>query len=398
MAATPACLVVSPDEVDFRTVRLSCGDERVLRLTNACASPISVTAASLAGSAEFRLGSAAFPLSVPAEGVVTLGVAYRPTDIGPDVAALRFSSVEPGGRLVEVGTTLLGRGATTSGTVDVFEVPAKADVLFVIDDSGSMADKQLALQQRMTELLAYANDAGVDWQLGVTTTDDDNGAGGALARFNGTAILRPTSPNFTATWNALVNRGISGSPLEMGLGPAVKAVTPPLSLTQNAGFVRQDASLGLVFLTDTVDGSPRDPARYVERLRSVKGARRANELSVSGLLPLLAASPTGLCTYEAPEDGRYLQAVSATGGIAEEICAAATQGDSYVRLGEAAFGRRATWFLTAPPAGAITVTINGATVPASQWTRSGSVVTFQRSVAPRARDVVRFAYDTQCLP
>jgi hypothetical protein len=60
---------------------------------------------------------------------------------------------------------------TTTGALTAAN---KADILFVINNSGSMAEKQEQLVQAMPELIAPLEAADVDYRLGFTTTDVGN--------------------------------------------------------------------------------------------------------------------------------------------------------------------------------------------------------------------------------
>ena len=47
-------------------------------------------------------------------------------------------------------------------------------ILLVVDNSGSMGTAQAILTSRITDLVAPLDAAGIDWRLGVTTTDNGN--------------------------------------------------------------------------------------------------------------------------------------------------------------------------------------------------------------------------------
>lgn len=171
----------------------------------------------------------------------------------------------------------------------------KMDVLFVIDDSASMEQEQanliLNLRSFVDVLDAYRTGAGgsLDYRLGVTTTggltqvyvttpgfpdeepepllefDEYPPANGALLH---PARCMPdrawiertdgsTAPNFAC--RAVV--GTTGSGLEMPLLMMERALTTRVDDGANAGFLRDDALLVVVILTDEDDcSSPADRA------------------------------------------------------------------------------------------------------------------------------------------
>jgi hypothetical protein len=81
--------------------------------------------------------------------------------------------------------TLLGNAALSGRSVETFTVPQTTDVLFVVDDSCSMLDKQIALGNTFTSFVG----SRTGWQIGVATTDGT--AGGQLRG----SVLAPSSPN-----------------------------------------------------------------------------------------------------------------------------------------------------------------------------------------------------------
>ena len=66
--------------------------------------------------------------------------------------------------------------------IDTFyqEPTNEIDILWVVDDSQSMADEQTKIAQRFDAFLTGIDDAGVDWHMGVISTDLDNLESAAL--------------------------------------------------------------------------------------------------------------------------------------------------------------------------------------------------------------------------
>jgi hypothetical protein len=155
----------------------------------------------------------------------------------------------------------------------------KMDILFVVDDSGSMAEEQSNLASNFpmfAQLLSnYTTPAGdhIDYRVAVTTTgrdmdytisngpltiptheDGDNGAFknncGLSKRF-----LEPTDANMGSTLACRANVGTSGPGFEMPLLMSKWALSERIMDGTNAGFLRDDALLGIVYLTDENDAS-----------------------------------------------------------------------------------------------------------------------------------------------
>lgn len=134
----------------------------------------------------------------------------------------------------------------------------KVDILFVIDNSGSMGGVQSDLR-RNAYLFADAMSrvSILDYHIGVVSTDMDSWGGGPRngALYGFPAYLEKTTPNFVALLSERMVLGTNGSATEMMFSPVQAALSPPMETTQNAGFLRSDAFLAVIFITDADDQS-----------------------------------------------------------------------------------------------------------------------------------------------
>ena len=162
----------------------------------------------------------------------------------------------------------------------------KMDILFVIDDSGSMAEEQGNLAAnfpRFIEVLdAFQTGAGrgLDYRLGVTTTGKDfttvvnisflgmtlppmtiaeNGPAGRLLQSESCGMTRPwierSDTGVADSFSCIAQVGVMGASTEMPLHMWELAVTDRVADGSNAGFLREDALLAVVILTDEDDCS-----------------------------------------------------------------------------------------------------------------------------------------------
>ncbi len=156
----------------------------------------------------------------------------------------------------------------------------KMDIVFVVDDSGSMEEEQsnlgLNFPQFADVLLNYVNDKGehIDFRVAVTTTGRDltytvafgggmgfptteQGDDGAFKNNCGSASrwLEPTEPNLGSVLGCRANVGTEGPAYEMPLLMTKWALQDRMADGTNAGFIRPDALLGVVMLTDEDDQS-----------------------------------------------------------------------------------------------------------------------------------------------
>ncbi len=185
------------------------------------------------------------------------------------------------------------------------------DIVFVVDDSGSMQEEQTNLATNFpmfaTLLSGYRTPDGdpIDFRLAVTTTGKDlsytvsgfpfpfneSGDDGAFRNncSSSSRWLSPADPNMKDTLACRADVGTGGPSFEMPLLMSKWALDKRLSDGTNAGFLRPDALLAIVMLTDEDDASteqnnfvlapgqepPTDyhPADHVAFLDQLKGHR-----------------------------------------------------------------------------------------------------------------------------
>lgn len=405
------CLVVMPEAWDFASAQQQCGTPaRTVTLYNDCVSTVTLLSMSLDQSTtEFSMtGAPSQPVTLaPGASFTDVQVSYRPVDVGDDAAKVQVVSLENGQRR-EVFLPLTGRGETTGANVERFTLPQKADVLMVLDDSGSgVPDFLMELSGHYTEFFQYAAQHQVDYQLGVTTTTLDfvtGDVGGQLHPANGVRLLTPATPNPQQTFTDLLDVGSNGSATEMCLEPAVRAVSWPLVTdARNRGLVRADATLNFVVITNSQDQSTRPKWLLQELLRQVKGTQRPGLISYSVFGPFLPSQPPG-CYYDSSGDnGDHANAAAALHGITEEICSPrSSYGGIAQRLGEVAMGRRDHFFLKVwpDPMSPLEVTIDGTALPANAWSYDPltNAVVVALNYLPTPGQTVEVQYTAPCVP
>lgn len=233
----------------------------------------------------------------------------------------------------------------------------KIDVLFVIDNSGSMGQEQTNLIANFPGFINVLDASGLDYRVAVTTTgrDYDYTMSTPLGNLpqsvdggdNG-AMLKPAACNMTTRWidktdadpattfSCVANVGTGGPSDEMPLSAMRDAFEERMTDGTNAGFRRSDALLGVVFLTDEEDCSyeasvslglgqflcdsmMEPPANYVQFLDTYTGHRsRWAAAAIAGPGPGSCSSTFG----DAEEAKRLKQFIVGTGanGVVSSIC------------------------------------------------------------------------------
>ncbi|MCB9759850.1 MAG: VWA domain-containing protein [Alphaproteobacteria bacterium] len=222
--------------------------------------------------------------------------------------------------------------------VDTFtqEPSSEVDILWVVDDSQSMADEQAQVAQGFDLFIRALEDSYVDFQLGVVTTDMDvdNPERGHLV---GDPLWLTPEDDVLTLFPERVQVGIEGSHKEKGLAAAVEALTPPIGDGLHAGFVRPDATLAIIFVSDEEDcsddfaleGLDAD-ACYTEKEKLVAVETMVGQLeqlkeNTDGRVitsAIVGQSWENDCSDNVAPGRRYLRAAEITGGVVGDICEA----------------------------------------------------------------------------
>jgi hypothetical protein len=157
---------------------------------------------------------------------------------------------------------LPSRALTDCNQSAVVQGAVKTDILFVVDDSGSMAPHQTNLANNLSSFINTLKSSPVanDFQIGVTTTSVSNFGSANLVGEHGAfvgPILQGGSATLVADFQAQVAVGTGGSGKEQPLRAMQLALSSPLidAGQPNAGFLRPGARLAVVLLTDEDDCS-----------------------------------------------------------------------------------------------------------------------------------------------
>jgi hypothetical protein len=278
-----------------------------------------------------------------------------------------------------------------------------------------MSDKQQQLATNFLNFMQYAQSTGADWHMAVITTDGtpDSQCGGIpgctvipegvfVSDATNPKVLTPSTPLLPVKFAQKVNVGTNGSGTEMGFDPALMALTPPLVTNENAGFLRYDANLAIVVVSDAQDQSPNTYAYYLNRFRNIKGYQRPTMFTFNDIGPYLS-SPPSWCQYDADADAQtYAQMCADTSGIKAEICTM-DWATSLQNLGKTAFGYRTTFYLTADPdltgGKTIDVKIDGSPAPSGSWTYNATTLSidFIPAQTPGPGKTLTVSYFRACL-
>lgn len=162
-------------------------------------------------------------------------------DTGDSSATAASMTSADDGPLLDVGDVTPVSGCT------------KMDMLFVLDSSGSMGPERAALSatqafSQIIDIIEMINGGGVDYRIGVS--DDKDGGFESFAGMPWFDSTEMDAMQMATAFNGAV-ASISGEP-PLGCEHVLTSGTNLLLLDQT-GFVREDALLVLVLLTDVDD-------------------------------------------------------------------------------------------------------------------------------------------------
>lgn len=138
------------------------------------------------------------------------------------------------------------------------------DILFVIDDSGSMSSHQANLAANASLFAdAILRIKYLDYHVGVITSSASSSFGmtGGGRLFGNPKYIERSTPNGVASLAQNLQPGTGGDASEVFFDPLVLALSPPLINGFNSGFSRQNSYLAVIFVTDTDDQSYKNDAQ-----------------------------------------------------------------------------------------------------------------------------------------
>lgn len=278
------------------------------------------------------------------------------------------------------------------------------DILWVIDDSGSMANERKRLVSNFDRFLAELTTQQVDFQMGVTSVSMQDGG-----RLRGLSkIITNKTPNQRTVFEENTTFPDSRNRWEQGLRMAQLGLTSPnIDPTgANAGLIRPNAALGIIVVTNEDDSSFGSTDYYARAFRGLKGKGNENLVSFSiigGTMPNGCTPPGEASLYGSLADPafRYADVAARTGGVIGSICDSSFE-STLVRIAQALNTLRRVFPLTLKPLVQslhVSVVLNGVTTlvpqdPVTGWqykADSNSIV-FLGTYVPPPGSLVRIDY------
>ncbi len=186
----------------------------------------------------------------------------------------------------------------------------KVDILWVIDNSGSMSENQEQVRVNSNEFISkFITKTGLQWKMGLISTDVSNPP---FVGFRPGDALDYQSSNPVQLFQGAVKRlGIYGDAVERFYEPVLRA------FDSHPHFLRQDAVLALIVVTDEEEQSTISLENFLQKIKGYK-----NDLKDVYTYGLFAASDDGcdtqtMFTYQS---SRYKQFIDKTKGKKYSLC------------------------------------------------------------------------------
>jgi hypothetical protein len=163
------------------------------------------------------------------------------------------------------------------------------DILFVVDDSGSMGSHQINLGKNLDVFVKEITQGRpIDYRIGVISTSSRVFGAGSGGQLNGNPKwVDRNTPNAVMTLRSNLSLGISGDPEEKVFDPVFLALTEPNLSNANKGFYRKESHLVLIFITDAEDQSQviSTPQQFYDFLKVLKGGNTKKILTYGVIVP-----------------------------------------------------------------------------------------------------------------
>lgn len=313
----------------------------------------------------------------------------------------------------------------------------RLDVLFVIDNSGSMGTSQTNLANNFPSFIQKFSEKNYDFQIAVTTTDaylslpawasyygqsPTPSAYEGLpqeykARFrdgrgtthSGFYVLTPSVPNYASAFITNVMQGTSGN----GDERSFQSFRAALDSTLNPGFVRLGGFLSIILVTDEDDFSHDDTDATVNysdaRLHSINSyvsyldqktlSNATNRrYSVNTLAIPDAACKTQLNNGAQKIGVRVQQLADATNGVKASLCGDFSE--ELAKISTSIVELSTQFYLNAIPIEeTIVIRVNGAVVPSAGWAYNAgpNSISFKGEFVPPQGAAIQVSFDPKSL-
>ena len=326
-------LDISPNPLNLGEHYVGCEVENEVTITNVGNRAVTISDISQLGDGFELAVTDTLPLTLQPAELITVDLTFMPLQEPEVTGQLTVTSDEPMGTRVaeQSGSGLLHNQVTQQWE---FAVDPPADIMFSVDASCSMSDNTNQLASNFSSFISQLSNYSNNWQVMVTGGDTGCNVGG---------ILTPNTSNYTTTFqnavkckddesfgvfspNPLVSEcePISDQYTESLLTEARNAIEATDSGECNSGFIRPNAMLHIIFVSDEPEQSEEMTGETWQMLTDQIVAKRGSAglvriSSIVGDVPNGCQSGGFLGASADPGTG-YVDATNYTNGVFLSIC------------------------------------------------------------------------------
>lgn len=370
-------LEIAPDPYDFGTAYIGCTRSHDLTLTNVGTDVLTIDTIDFQSKGMTLTDSNVLPLDLDPGASTTVAVSFTPTAEADYDGLLTVTSNEPKGTR---SADVTGVGSYGGDQTDKWTLAAEpeADIIFYVDQSGSMDDDQKSLATNFSKFINQLSVYTSNWH--VMVVNDDDGC-------NNSGVLTSTKADYESKFTSAVSKG-GGVWTEAGLTVTSKAVQAWDSGECNDTFDRASAMLHIIMVSDEPEQSSKSWKEYVDAVIAKKGDASLVKFSA------IAGPDPGGChsSGNSAEAGTgYSDAVAATGGEFLSICS--DWGTNVKTLADATIVQQTFPLSETPDPATIKVYKNGHEL-SSYWSydAANNAIVFGDEHTPQSGDEVEATY------
>jgi hypothetical protein len=304
-------------------------------------------------------------------------VGYMALDEDADSAFFQVSSNDPYTPTAQANQT--GAGDPAGLNTDVFEQPLNgaSDILFVIDNSSSMTYEQTSLEDNFAYFAAGLDELDVDFHIAMITVEDPTFVGD---------MLTSDTPNVEAEFIAQASMPLISGVNEMPSQMAYEATQSGGDAGPGSEFLRDDAKLSIIVVSDETDGSPRDWTEYLAYFQSLK-----TDIDNVVVHAISGDYPRGC--GDASSTNKVYEMTVETGGLYLSVCAVDWASHLEALVEGSVYDLSSFQLSETPVPETIVVTVDGAPVTVG-WTydETGNSVDFDETHVPEGGSVIEITY------
>lgn len=314
------------------------------------------------------------PFDMEPETEITISVGFDSISESDVETLIQVQSNDPDLPVAEANSVLIPEAGDIVTDSFISTLGKDIDLLLVIDNSCSMVTEQAQLADNAEHIIDGLNANSADYHIGVITTDDSTFAGNMITKADSDPIGELESQMAV---------GVNGSTSEKGIYMAIGTTSTGGDGAPGSSFLRDNASLAVVFVSDEDDSSSGDLSSWSSHFWSIKP-------SPSDVVVWSIVGIDSQC-YTASIGHDYIDLAQTLGGGSTSICDLDWQ-PTFEDLAAIA-GTQSTFYLSDVPfVDSISVTVNG--IDSTDWVYStgSNAVVFNPGFVPVAGSLIDITY------